>query len=623
MYNLSYPGLLRYDRETVTRNNDDSVTLERRRGDGGSGGELCLTLSAEGLFRAHSLPARGQVSLGRGSDNTIRIAHPSVSRRHAILHIGDTLEIEDLNSANGVRVHDRPVPRQGRSPVVVGEVVEMGEVMLVVKRVAAAPRPRRLWPHGYFEGRVEEQCARAARSGEAFAVLRLGVEVPAPDGVLEEAFGVTLRALDVLALYAPGEYEILLGDTSAAEADGVLRRVVAYVEERGGRLRAGMAVYPRDATTPEAMLARACDAISGVAASAGNAEEPQASVSATMRSVYELAEQVAASDISVLILGETGVGKELLAERLHRRSRRAKGPFVKLHCASFADSLLESELFGHEKGAFTGALQAKPGLLETGHGGTVFLDEIGELPMPTQVKLLRVLEERKVLRIGALTARSIDVRFVAATNRDLDAEVARGAFRLDLYYRLNGVSLMIPPLRERAEEIESLARIFMRQASARMQRRDVPSLSPEALQRLCSYGWPGNIRELRNTIERAVLLCGRDAIRVEHLATEKMGATLPTASARLGALRRAEASAPPDAFDNSESTHRVTKVSALDEAIESGGLAGRIDALERQQILAALDQCAGNQTRAARLLGISRGKLVARLEAYGFPRPRK
>jgi len=624
MYNLFNREPLGYDDETVTRSGDDSETIERRRGDAG-GGELCLLVSAEGLLRAHPLPERGEVSLGRGSGNTIRIEHPSVSRRHAVLRVGNTLEIEDLNSANGVRVHDRAVPRQGRAPVAVGEAIEIGEVLLVVRRTTAPARPRRLWPHGYFEGRVEEQCARAERSGETFAVLRLGIEVPPPGGVIEEAFSVTLRALDVLALYAPGEYEVLLVDIDAVEAERALRRLVAYVEQRGGRLRVGMAVYPRDASTPEAMIARACDAVRGLADGNAGDDDPEASVSRAMRSVYEFVEQVAASDISVLILGETGVGKEVMSERIHRLSPRHKGPFVKLHCASFSDSLLESELFGHEKGAFTGALAAKPGLLETGQGGTVLLDEIGELSLPTQVKLLRVLEERKVLRIGALTARSIDVRFIAATNRDLDAEVARGRFRLDLYYRLNGVSLMIPPLRERPEEIESLARRFIRQASARMQRREVPQLSPEALERMLKYSWPGNIRELRNTIDRAVLLCGRDPIRVEHLPTEKMGATLPAVPRAVAADDTGSV-----AFDSTESTHRVPRLPIGDVAptatpppAAEGGLAERIDALERQQILEALDRCAGNQTRAAKMLGISRGKLVARLEAYGIPRPRK
>ncbi|MGZ3441278.1 MAG: sigma-54 interaction domain-containing protein, partial [Polyangia bacterium] len=371
----------------------------------------------------------------------------------------------------------------------------------------------------------------------------------------------------------------------------------------------------RDGRTPEAIIARACDAVRGLEGALLPSETTQPGSSPSMRTLRRFTEQVATSDISVLILGETGVGKEVLAETLHRLSPRADGPFVKLHCAAFSDSLLESELFGHEKGAFTGAVQAKPGLLETAQGGTVLLDEIGELPLATQVKLLRVLEERKVLRIGALTPRSIDVRFLAATNRDLDAEVARGRFRLDLYYRLNGISLLIPPLRERTEEIEPLARTFIEQACRRSHRREVPPLTPEALQRLRSYGWPGNIRELRNTIERAVLLCGRGPIGVEHLTTEKMAATLAPPTP-------ATATPPPPAaaFDATEATHPFERSLP---ATDAAGLHDQLGALERQRILEALERCAGNQTRAAKLLGISRGTLVSRLDAYGIARPRK
>jgi transcriptional regulator with PAS, ATPase and Fis domain len=292
----------------------------------------------------------------------------------------------------------------------------------------------------------------------------------------------------------------------------------------------------------------------------------------------------------------------VLAERVHRLSPRVKGPFVRLHCAALSESLLESELFGHEKGAYTGAHQAKPGLLESANGGTVLLDEIGELPLATQVKLLRVLEDRKVLRLGALTPRSIDVRFIAATNRDLEAAVATGRFRLDLYFRLNGASLLVPPLRERAEEIESLAHAFIAEACRRTGRKAEPALSAEALEQLRGYSWPGNIRELRNTIERAVLLCGPGPIASEHFPTEKMGATLTAVAAR-----------PPE--------EPIAVAPASKSA--DGGLHDQIEALERQRILGALEQCGGNQTKAAKLLGISRNTLIARLDAYGIARPKK
>jgi two-component system response regulator AtoC len=302
----------------------------------------------------------------------------------------------------------------------------------------------------------------------------------------------------------------------------------------------------------------------------------------TMTGLYALAERVAKSAISVLLLGETGVGKDVLARRIHAMSPRVDKPFLPLNCGALSEQLLESELFGHERGSFTGAVEAKQGLLEAADGGTVFLDEVGELPMSVQVKLLRVLEERQVRRVGGLRARPFDVRFIAATNRDLGEAVHGGTFRADLFYRLNGISLVIPPLRQRVGEIEELARRFVEDASTRAERTPVPTIAAEAMQWLKSHYWPGNIRELQNTMERAVLLCTGDEITLEHL---------PPVTGHAGAR---------------------------------GGDTGEGDSdPERQKILDALEQCAGNQTRAARVLGISRNTLLARLDAYGILRPRK
>ena len=303
-----------------------------------------------------------------------------------------------------------------------------------------------------------------------------------------------------------------------------------------------------------------------------------------MARVNRLVDLVARGQIGVLLLGETGVGKEVLAERIHRTSPRARAPLVRINCAALPEPLLESELFGYERGAFTGAHGVKPGLLETAQGGTVLLDEIGDLPLQTQAKLLRAIEARETTRLGGTRARPIDVRFVSATNRDVGAMIGAGTFRADLIYRLAGVTVRIPPLRERVGEIRQLAATFVVEAAARLG-RPPPIVTPQALSWLERQPWPGNIRELRNALECALLLCTGGAVRVEHFP----------AGVR-----------PPSATEHED-------LSLRDE----------LAATERARLVEALAACNGNQTRAAERLGISRRMLLYRIEAHGLPRPRK
>ncbi len=319
-----------------------------------------------------------------------------------------------------------------------------------------------------------------------------------------------------------------------------------------------------------------------------------------MRELYDQASQVARASISVLVLGETGVGKELLARAIHEQSPRAKGPFVALNCTALSESVLESELFGHEKGAFTGATESRVGLFEAADGGSVFLDELGELPAAMQVKLLRVVEERKVLRVGGRVARDIDVRFIAATNRNLPADVAAGTFRKDLFFRLNGISLTLPPLRERRGEIRALARLFVAQICEELERERL-ALPDSVLALLEPHAWPGNIRELRNVIERAVVLCRGRSILPEHLPPELRS---PAKVARDAASNDLPAPGRPGAS-------------------RAGQLRQDLRSFEREKLLVALEQCAGNQTRAALALGISRRTMVTRLADYGIQRPHK
>jgi DNA-binding NtrC family response regulator len=318
--------------------------------------------------------------------------------------------------------------------------------------------------------------------------------------------------------------------------------------------------------------------IQGDEAVAGDSNAPVA-----MAEVKRLLALVAKSELSVILIGETGVGKEVAAEAVHASSQRAAKRLVRLNCAGFNESLLEAELFGYERGAFTGAVNAKAGLLESANGGTVFLDEIAEMPLPMQAKLLRVLESREVLRIGSVDPIPIDVRFVSATHRDLRGLVRQGSFREDLYYRLNGMTVRIPSLRERREEIPELVTAFVSRYAKAMKRRPLV-VDPRVIRLLQAHSWPGNIRELRNVVERAVALAAGDAIGPEQLVLDQPMAVAEGAAASLNA---------------------------------------DVDAYERARLLEALERAGGNQTKAARLLGLSRRALIGRIESHNLPRPRK
>jgi DNA-binding NtrC family response regulator len=305
-----------------------------------------------------------------------------------------------------------------------------------------------------------------------------------------------------------------------------------------------------------------------------------------MKRVYSLVGRIADAPMTVLILGETGTGKELVAEAIHRGSKRSAGPFIRLNCAALPENLLESELFGHERGAFTGADRRKVGFFEAAAGGTLFLDEIGEMPLPLQAKLLRVLERRAITRVGGTAEVAVDVRVVAATHRDLDAEVRDGRFRQDLLFRVGGFTLAIPPLRDRPVEIMPLAEHFAR-AAAGEQGRSVPAIDDDARDALCAYAWPGNVRELKNAIERALVLCD-DTLTVADL---------------------------PDRL--SDAGQRVRPIVST-----SADMRGQLAEVERTTIIAALEAEHDNQTRAARRLGLSRRTLIYKMEKYGLkPRP--
>jgi DNA-binding NtrC family response regulator len=296
-----------------------------------------------------------------------------------------------------------------------------------------------------------------------------------------------------------------------------------------------------------------------------------------MQRVFEIVDQVAPSRATVLITGESGTGKELVANALHGRSPRANGPFIKLHCAALAESLLESELFGHERGSFTGAMARKDGRFQIADGGTLFLDEIGEISPSIQVKLLRFLQEHEFERVGGTQTIRVDVRVIAATNRNLSEEVAKGRFREDLFYRLNVVALEIPPLRERRSDIPPLARFFL-DRFAKDNGKPIEGFSPEALELLAAYDWPGNVRELENAIERAVVLATGPQIEPRQLPPTVRPRLLPSGMPSIPGATMAD--------------------------------------IERYAILETLKSTGGSTSKAAEILGISVRTIQYRLHQY-------
>ncbi|MET0790176.1 MAG: sigma 54-interacting transcriptional regulator [Polyangiaceae bacterium] len=463
---------------------------------------LQLVMADGDRLSVHALPKSGTIVIGRSVDAHVKLTTRAVSRDHARIHVGERIEVEDLDSTNGTFVQNRRIAPWTRIAILPGDGILLGDVLIMV---------------------------------------------------------------------LPTEVASSVGNAPTAQPS-------ANRSEK--RLRAPVV------------------------------EDP------AMKALYKLAERVASvpSPISVLILGETGTGKELLAETIHQASARAACKFVALNCAALSETLLESELFGYERGAFTGALQTKPGLLEDAAGGTVFLDELGEMVPALQAKLLRVLETREVLRVGGRKARPIDVRFVAATNRDLEQEVAAGRFRSDLYYRLNVVTLHVPALRERTTEIVSLANRFISERCAAFGWSRTPELSPAAAETLERHSWPGNVRELRNTVERALVQLEPNALQIEAEILQLGN----------GSLAQAPITIPPTLPPPAEASTDAD-ADALRPRISTPprSFRGEVGDLERDLILETLARCAGNQTRAAKELGISRNTLIARLAMYGVSRPRK
>jgi DNA-binding NtrC family response regulator/pSer/pThr/pTyr-binding forkhead associated (FHA) protein len=576
----------------------ETLATERARGSAGPPRQRYLVVFAGDSSNVLPLPDGGELVVGRGDEAGLRLDDAKVSRRHARFVLGgDVVTVADLESQNGTFVNGEPVvaPRVLLS----GDVVEIGRASLVFH---AAPRTAGGGiDFESFRRLVDDEIERSSLSVRPLALAAL-----LPDGgdagteraaqlLSAEVVGVERLAHD------GGRLLVLLPEADAAEAFQRVHELVQLLAAGGIGCRAAVALHPADGCDSDALLSTARSsvreaqpgAIVGAQVSTRTLEIGGTHVlvaDPAMLRLYALIERLAASDLPVLVHGETGAGKELAARALHFWSRRRSARLVAVNCGALQETLAESELFGHERGAFTGAVAAKPGLLEAAQGGTVFFDEIGDLPLAIQVKLLRALDTGRVIRVGDVVERSIDVRVVAATHKNLEQEVAQGRFRQDLYFRLSGATLWLPPLRNRPRELALLARRFLGEARARLG-RPAMQLSDEALRLLSSHPWPGNVRELENVME-FVAAAYDDAVIDAWQVAERLGQTSPVAE------RRDSAAAPPP-----------SPFRSLDDEVRE---------LERARILQALEAAGGNQRRAAQMIGMPLRTLVSKLTRYGL-----
>jgi DNA-binding NtrC family response regulator len=567
--------------------------LVEREHDGASAYLLVLQDDSSSIFH---LPRSGEVVIGRAADAELRVQHSSVSRRHATLRIDASgMRVADLGSHNGTRVNNEPI--DGARMLASGDVIAIGDVVLVVHFSEPATVSRQIYDEPGWLRRLAEELERAMTFGRSLAVVAILDATPAALTALAD----DLRLIDAVGVRDDGQALLLLPEVDRVQARALVERAQVAANALVPT-RVGLALCPNDAIDSDTLLLAARGAARGAnpgciveAAEAGTRLElgPRRvwlADPAIIR-VFALLERLAASELPVLITGETGVGKENAAYAVHHWSKRT-GPFIAVNCAAIGpESLIESELYGHDKGAFTGATAAKPGLFESAAGGTIFLDEVGELPLAIQAKLLRTLEAKTVTRLGESRERPIDARVVAATNRSLVDEAATSRFRQDLYFRLSGATVIVPPLRDRRCEIPLLARALLAEACARTQRAPM-TFTPEAMQVLLAYPWPGNVRELRNTVEYVMVAAPDDHVEPSDLP-EHLGGT---ASPPIGLL--------------------VPQLAAVETKNTFRPLAEELRELERQRMSEALAAAGGVKTRAAQLIDMPIRTFTLRLKQH-------
>ncbi len=568
---------------------------------------ILLVLSPQGI-RQYELRT-DPLTVGRALGCDVHIDHPSVSRAHATILPGPSGPVlRDGGSTNGTYLDDAPV--LGEVPLRAGHRVRFGQIAAQIQLLEATrDGTARMVSAEQFAQRLREEAARCIRHDRSMGYLTLEVAPAHVADLLRIGKTIlqhTLRATDAITIAATGRLDILLGEAGKDVAEAAARRVHALFGMSKVPVELGVATFPGDAPSVEslalaAQLALRSHSQGGVGVAQGAVAvlqigNRQAIVAdPAMARLFANAERIASATLPALITGETGSGKEVLADALHHLGSRSPHPLIKLSCGALPHDLVEAELFGHERGAFTGATEARQGAIERAHRGTIFLDEVAELPLGVQAKLLRVVEDKRVCRLGAAEEHPVDVRVLAATSRDLPSEIAQGRFREDLYYRLNAILLAVPPLRERRREIRPLSERCIAEA-ARTARKPAPALGKATALALEAYAWPGNVRELQNALGRAVLVCEGEVLEPRHLPPQ------------IAAQPSAEGGGP-------------SRPEKTLEIVIRGSIKEQLAEVERARLVEALEKCDWNQTRTAEHLGMPRRTLVAKLGALGIERP--
>ena len=599
---------------------------------GGPGDRLSLVLYHRAGAEAVPLRPGVPVVVGREPPADVVLQEDSLSRRHArfTLSAGEVV-VEDLGSTNGTRVAGRRVDRCG---VKAGEEIHLGRVTACIHELASAGAPLGAPSHDGLRAAIEVDLLRARHFRRPFALLAVRA-LDASVGVSQFHPRVSslLRPVDRVALFGPHVLDVLVPEVSAEEAADLARRISAG-SPGAPRLACGVAPFPGAAATAEELLEVAHAAVQSAASQAPSGA-PRVVVAATSgarvlspggpppppgaeapivrspaaKAVFDTAGRLARTAIPILLQGETGTGKEVLARAIHEASPRRGEPLLCVNCGALAESLLESTLFGHEPGAFTGAVARKDGVFQAAHRGTLLLDEVGELSAAAQSRLLRVLESKRLARLGSNVEIDVNVRVIAATHRDLEAMCEAGTFRRDLLFRLNTATLTLPPLRRRREDIAPLARCFLEEAN-RDNGWHLAGFEAAALEALEAHGWPGNVRELRNAVQHAAVLATGDLVTADDLPPRLRG---PAAS-------------PPPGDDDPPSAPGIgapdrEEGSPAEEAGGGGSYAARMARMERRLLVSALDDHGWNQTKTARALEMPLRTLQHKIKVLGLRRP--